>query len=319
MTSRKGKSRLGQLVRKELRQHVSPEARAVSASLQSRHNPLGILFYGSCFRDGGAGGVMDFYVLTDSYRGFYSHFLPAIFNALLPPNVFYFEVPYEGRIIRAKYAVVSLHDLTRFTSLDCFEAYFWGRLSQPCALVYARDRKVRIAVAQALVSAAQKMVREALPLMASRFTARELWSRALHESYRTEMRAEALDRSLELYAAAAERYDDVAEAIISGGHLGQLVRARGTATYFVRNSSLTQRCVAGTRWFFRRIVGRIFHVLRLTKAAHTFQGGLEYILWKIERHTGKSLRSSSWQRRHPILAAPFLIWKLKYWKRNRRA
>ena len=316
MTGAGTESRLGHLVGKELKQGISPEATAVSEALRRRHNPLGILFYGSCFRGGSAEGVMDFFVLTDSYHAFYRHILPAIFNALLPPNVYYLEVPHGGKTIRAKYAVVSLRDLARYTSADCFEAYFWGRLSQPCGLVYARDRRVRVAVAQAVAGAAAQMVRETLPLMASRFTARELWSRALRESYRTEMRAEAPDRSLGLYTAAAERYDDVAETVISGGRLGQIFRVQGNAPYFIRKSSFAQRFVAATRWFSRRIVGRIFHVLRLAKAAHTFNGGLEYILWKIERHTGKRLRPKSWQRRHPILAAPLLIWKLKYWKRN---
>ena len=42
----------------------------------------------------------------------------------------------------------------------------------------------------------------------------------------------------------------------------------------------------------------------------TFDGGADYILWKIERHTGVRLPASPWQRRHPLLASPVFLWRL---------
>jgi hypothetical protein len=35
-----------------------------------------------------------------------------------------------------------------------------------------------------------------------------------------------------------------------------------------------------------------------------------YILWKIERHSGVKATATPWQRRHPLLAAPGLAWRL---------
>ena len=32
--------------------------------------------------------------------------------------------------------------------------------------------------------------------------------------------------------------------------------------------------------------GKLLHVLRLMKATTTFKGGADYILWKVERHSG---------------------------------
>ena len=58
------------------------------------------------------------------------------------------------------------------------------------------------------------------------------------------------------------------------------------------------------------MMGKTFHVLRLAKAAYTFAGGLDYILWKIETHSGIKTEPTPWQRRHPLIAAPKLAWQL---------
>jgi hypothetical protein len=49
----------------------------------------------------------------------------------------------------------------------------------------------------------------------------------------------------------------------------------------------------------------------LAKSAYTFEGGIDYVLWKIERHSGVRVQLAPWQRRHPLLAAPGLIRKLR--------
>ena len=51
-------------------------------------------------------------------------------------------------------------------------------------------------------------------------------------------------------------------------------------------------------------------MLRLVKAASTFTGGPDYLAWKIERHSGVKVELTPWQRRHPILAAPGMFWRL---------
>jgi hypothetical protein len=47
------------------------------------------------------------------------------------------------------------------------------------------------------------------------------------------------------------------------------------------------------------------------KAIFTFEGGVDYVVWKIRRHSGIHLTVTPWQRRHPILAAPSLLWRLR--------
>jgi hypothetical protein len=34
------------------------------------------------------------------------------------------------------------------------------------------------------------------------------------------------------------------------------------------------------------------------------------VLWKVKRHSGVVLPVTEWQRRHPLLAAPVLAWRL---------
>jgi len=53
--------------------------------------------------------------------------------------------------------------------------------------------------------------------------------------------------------------------------------------------------------------GGILSVLRLLKGTFTFEGGVDYIAWKISRHAGFSVPVRGWERRWPILGAPFLM------------
>ena len=50
---------------------------------------------------------------------------------------------------------------------------------------------------------------------------------------------------------------------------------------------------------------------RLLKAACTFDNAIEYVAWKVERHSGYRIEPTPFQRRHPLLAAPRLYWRLR--------
>jgi hypothetical protein len=64
----------------------------------------------------------------------------------------------------------------------------------------------------------------------------------------------------------------------------------------------------------RRVWNRLLHVLRLFKAAGTFANGVDYLCWKIERHSGVRVEPTERMRRHPRLAA----WRMMYrlWRRG---
>jgi len=60
----------------------------------------------------------------------------------------------------------------------------------------------------------------------------------------------------------------------------------------------------------RRIQGKALSLLRLAKAVFTFRGGVDYILWKLERHSGVKIEASERVRRHPLIYGWGLAWRL---------
>ena len=147
---------LGATIRAELRQPVSANVKVAAEEIRRRHGAalMACLFYGSCLRDGqDEGRVIDFYAVAQSYRRFHGSRLSAVLNTVLPPNVYYLETEAGGGVVRAKYAVVSWRHLMCDTTEAAFQSSLWGRLAQPCALVYARDQEVEAQVCAARASA----------------------------------------------------------------------------------------------------------------------------------------------------------------------
>jgi hypothetical protein len=132
-------------IHRQISQPASPAIHTLADTLLDTYAGAvqAILFYGSCLRTGeDRGGLVDLYVLVDSYLAAYRRPILAALNKLLPPNVFYLEVPYEDRMVRAKYAILSLTDFKCGTSTRWFHSYIWGRFAQPVGLLYARNDQV---------------------------------------------------------------------------------------------------------------------------------------------------------------------------------
>jgi hypothetical protein len=270
---------------------------ADAARLRHGRAVLAVLFYGSCLRlQSVEGRIVDLYLLTESYRQVYRNWGMRALNALLPPNVYRIEAPLDGRIIRAKYAIVSLDQFERLVSRRTFDPYFWARFSQPTVVLWARDEHVKARITNALACAIRTMLRETLPLLPIGAAPERLWPRAFTETYRTELRAESSEQSLCLYHAFADRYDQVTEVVL---------RQQSGAT----RDAQTQRRAA-SRWRWRRVLGKFLSVLRLIKAGLTFEDGAAYLAWKIRRHSGVEIELTPWQQRHPILASSVLAWRL---------
>ena len=159
----------------------------------------------------------------------------------------------------------------------------------------------------ALEGAARTMIRETGPLMSHPYDSAALWERALRETYRAELRAERSGRPGELAAAHADRYAEITDYLCNAGLLD---RQPGERNLYRSSSTSVQRLTARLKWSGRRVTGKLLSVLRLIKAAFTFDDGAVYILWKIERHSGVTVALSDWQRRHPVLASTTLFWRL---------
>ena len=57
-------------------------------------------------------------------------------------------------------------------------------------------------------------------------------------------------------------------------------------------------------------LGKFLSAGRLIKGALTFEDALDYILWKIERHSGVRVEATDRQHRYPLLFAWPLVWRL---------
>ncbi len=267
-----------------------------------------ILFYGSCLRTGDDQySLLDFYVLVDDYWNLGTSRSYAWLNALLPPNVYYIESSDGGRTVRAKYAVVSLADFTRYTSPRAFQAYFWGRFAQPCALIYAADPAATHAVTAAVANAVTTFVERGLPLVPAPCSVEALWTTQLTQSYRAELRAERAAAAGQLYAAAADRYERVTRAALARMPFpaaSEIVDGRMWIT-----ARLPATRAVGW-WGARRIYGKILSLLRILKSALTQEGSVDYAIWKVERHSGLKIDPAWRQKRHPLLALGEEVWRM---------
>jgi hypothetical protein len=165
---------------------------------------IAVLFYLVVSAGDDVEGIVDLYLLADSYDQIHRGPLMRTLNWLLPPNVYYVEAPFEGRTVRAKYALLTLAQFERSVERHTLQSYFWARFAQPTIVLWARAPAVQERVARALATAVATTAWETRPLLAPDADRRTRWARAFYEAYRTELRA-APERGWALFEAFAER------------------------------------------------------------------------------------------------------------------
>jgi hypothetical protein len=306
-------SNLITLIQQESSREPPDGVRALAAVLLKRYGEVtqAILFYGSCFRTGDdTDGLVDLYVIVDSYCAALPNRLQAMANKLLPPNVFYLELPLQDRVVRTKYAVLSLRDFQRGTSKQWFHSYLWGRFAQPTGLLYARNKQVEKQVYLALAQAVITFITRVIPDAGERFTARDLWHHGFLLSYRAELRSEKPEKLVDLVDAAPEYYERVTRAAMGLVPFKVEVFTEPDGSLYHAHIPRRVRSRTHLAWNLRRFQGKVLSILRLFKAIFTFSGGVDYIQWKIERHSGVRVEWTPRLKRHPLLAVCLLSWRL---------
>ncbi len=285
---------------------LDPPARVTEVMnlIHARHNDRvqAMVYYGSSLRElDNSDKMLDFYVLVDSYRKTHGTGLRALINRFIPPAVYYVEhTASDGRISTCKYSILSLSEFEKRCSARAFLSQVWGRFSQPCAVLWAKNETVLGRVWAARVVAVETMAGATAPLLNGSATAAELWGRGFYESYRTELRPESsTGRSEEIVARYKDRYDAITAGLYGAPN------SDGVFTLPTAGKSGTKR-----RWLFRRILGKPAAAIRVLLGAATFDGGIDYIARKIENHSGVKLNPTPAQRKHPVLNSPVLFWKI---------
>jgi hypothetical protein len=295
---------------------TDPGVQALVAAIQARSEaPVrAVLFYGSGLWQGVTPDkVQDFYALTDRQRDFDRRTVVAALGRLLPPNVYYLETDApdaapesmeEAPRLRAKCAVMRWDQFAAAARGRAATPHIWARFAQPCRIVYTEGAATREALLGILGDAVITFHRKIRPLAPPGADARHFWLSGLMETYARELRSESPDRAAAVFDADPERLawrSEVALPMLAGVKDGTPVEAIPPVGPGTRLRARALSALA-------RPLGKAVTLLRLMKATLTFEGGVDYVLWKIERHSGVKETPSDFARRHPLIGGwPILI------------
>jgi len=280
----------------------------VCADIRTRHQGriLGFIYYGSSLRDmEDPEKMLDFYVIVDSYRKTHKNPIRVLLNAAFPPAVYYHEMDHEDGVkTTCKYSIMSIKGFERRCSASALLSVTWGRFSQPCVVLYPSDDSARDRIQSARETAVRHMANQTFPLFDGKAKASKFWARGYMQSYRTELRPESSEgRSEEIVLRYLERYTAMMEALYGApDEDGHFTLPQGS------------KFGAQFKWFLRRLLGKPSTAIRILSSAFTFDGGLDYVQLKLEKHSGVRIPVTQGQRRHPILWSPILAWK--YWRKG---
>jgi hypothetical protein len=279
---------------------VNPAVADFAARLGQEAGALAVLFYGSNLRTGSLEGVLDFYVL-----------LPGPGERGLWPRVSYREWDHAGTRLRAKIATMSLARFAQAASGETIDTTIWARFVQPSALVWARGEGARAGVLAALEAAALTAARLAIAVGPARGPEAEYWRALFRATYRAELRVEPPGREEAILAANQAHFDGLLPAALNHADIPLM---RDGAMLEPRLGKRERRRILHW-WNRRRRLGKGLNVMRLIRAAATFEGGMRYVAWKVERHTGLPVKISPLRERFPLAAAPSLLWQV--WRARR--
>lgn len=293
-------------VREELDRPVAAAVADTARQLASRLGAIAVLFYGSNLRTGSLEGVLDFYVLVAKPSG---SFARQMGTRMLWPDVSFHEVETGGQVVRAKVATMPIDTFEHATAGRGVDTTVWTRFVQPSALVWRADPSTASRVVRAVANAAITACGFAAALGPSHGRAAEYWQALFNETYEAELRVEPPGRAGHITAFEPQRYERLLALAWDAGGI-RFERDGDRLVCHLRADDCI-RLAAG--WLARARFGKALNLLRLVKAAFTFDGAARYGAWKIERHTGIRITLTPWRERHPILAAPGVVWQVLLW------
>lgn len=280
---------------------IDPAVAAFAGALGEESGASAVLFYGSNLRTGSLDGVLDFYVL-----------LPGERERGVWPTVSYREWRHDGVLLRAKVATMTLATFRAAARGETRDTTIWARFVQPCALGWSSGpdaaEQVRAALAEAAVTAA----RLAVAVGPGKGHEEEFWRALFRATYRAEFRVEPAGREDTILAANAAHFDGLLPlALVDAG----IPFAQHGRTIEPKLDPAQRKAIL--RWWnARRRLGKLINLTRLARAMTTFDGGMRYAAWKVERHTGLPVKVTPLREKFPLIAAPGVLWLI--WKSRRR-
>ena len=258
------------------------------------------LFYGSNLRTGSLDGVLDFYLL-----------LPGPQQDRIWPRVSYHEWEYAGQTLRAKVAAMALSTFAEAAGGARRDTTIWARFVQPSALVWLADENLRGHVTDAISAAASTAARLAAALGPDSGTAEEFWRALFQATYKAELRVERPGREDSILSVNRDHFDGLLPVALAA----QDIPFGQDGAVITPQIEPARRKKILRWWASRRRLGKPLNLLRLIKATTTFEGAARYGVWKLERHTGLAVELTPWREKHPLLAAPGILFNL--WRQRR--
>lgn len=218
-------------------------------------------------------------------------------DGLLPPT--------QVRLVHGtglvKASVLSMAALQRATSAARKDQFVAGRLFQDVHVVWARTPESVLQVEAAIASARLVTLDWVTPDLPDRFAASDYVRQLFRTSFRFEVRPETSGRADALYEAQAARLVPIFQGVL--GSLAAAGRLRaGGGDEFSLSEPPSRAQVLRRRVYLEW--SRVRATARWPKHAVTFDGWLDYIVRKAERHSGETIALTPLERRFPLL----LLW-----------
>lgn len=284
---------------------VRPEIVEAAATIAGRLGGVAVLFYGSVLRTGDLDGLLDFYVLTDR--------APTGISRWLWPDISFEEVQVGSLQLRAKVATMPLAVFAEAATGALPDTTIWTRFVQPSALLWIAGAAQAEEVVDAITAAAVTAARFAAVLGPVHGAPADYWKALFRETYRAELRVERPGREDQILAYDPERYAALLRLALDADGVAYR-ETRGELTPLLPPKD---RARILRQWRSRRRAGKPLNALRLVKAAFLLDGAARYGAWKVERHTGVPVKLTPWAERHPLLAAPGVLWRV--WRARAQA
>lgn len=218
----------------------------------------------------------------------------AMLDRVLPPTQV--RLARDSWLVKA--SVVSMTALRRATSVRRKDQFLAGRLFQDVHVVWAINPVFAQGVKDAIESARRVTLDWVAPDLPERFDASVYVRQLFRTSFRFEVRPENRGRADALSNAQAARlvpiFAGVLEAMASEGEI-----ARHQDSGYALGEP-----VSPARAFRRRVFlewSRVRAVARWPKHAVTFDGWLDYIIKKAERHSGETIVLTPLERGLPFI------------------
>jgi hypothetical protein len=285
------------------------EALSVSLVNAAAGHVRAVLLYGSQLLQTSPDrhSAFDFVVVVGDYREFYQALqasgelhrpvqLMTWMAGVLAPNAIAFA-PEEGEAGIAKCQIVTVADFERALGPTPPDHFLLGRLVQRVRIVWSASDADRAWAEERLADARGRVLDWMLPYLEAPVDAPGLGRRLLEVCYRGEFRPEAKDRSVRIFEAQAEHFEEVFPPVLEAGvESGLLVRR---AERFAPARAVPPAVARRWRRHFARSKARA--TARWFKHMITFANWLPYVVRKVERHTGRTIRLTRIERAVPIV------------------